>query len=274
LSDHWIISRFNRTVAECNSALNDYRFDHYAKACYDFFWRDLCDWYLEAIKPAMKDPARAAGTANVLASVLDGALRLMHPMTPFITETIWWKLNDVRPDRSIAGHLECPPSQRLIKAAWPVAAAVDDAIEAVFASLQETIGAIRNLRNEHKVDPKRVVTATIVAPAESARQIEENREIIELLALCKLAAVGPNLAPPAQAARTQASSVEIYLEGLVDQAAEQQRSTKRKEELTKKRTALQGRLANKAYADRAPAHLVQQTRDELAAVEAELEKLG
>ena len=89
MADRWIVSRFNRTVAECNDALANYRFDQYAKACYDFFWRDFCDWYVEAIKPAMKDPERAAQTANVLAAVLDGSLRLLHPMIPFITETIW-----------------------------------------------------------------------------------------------------------------------------------------------------------------------------------------
>ena len=72
MADRWIVSRFNRTVAECDDALANYRFDQYAKACYDFFWGDFCDWYLEAIKPAMRDPQRAGQTANVLAAVLDG----------------------------------------------------------------------------------------------------------------------------------------------------------------------------------------------------------
>ena len=104
--DRWIIARLHRSVAEANAALETYRFDQYAKACYDFFWRDLCDWYIEAIKPAMKDPARAGQTANVLAAVLDAALRLMHPMIPFITETIWWRLNEVRPERGLPGVLD------------------------------------------------------------------------------------------------------------------------------------------------------------------------
>ena len=81
----------NRTLAESDEALKAYRFDVYAKGCYDFFWRDLCDWYVEAIKPAMRDSARAGQTANVLASVLDNSLRLLHPAIPFITETIWWR---------------------------------------------------------------------------------------------------------------------------------------------------------------------------------------
>ena len=121
LADRWIIARFHRTVAECDDALKSYRFDVYAKSCYDFFWRDFCDWYVEAIKPAMKDPARAPQTANVLAAVLDGSLRLMHPMIPFITETVWWRLNDVRPQRGLPGLLECPPSKRLVTAQWPAA---------------------------------------------------------------------------------------------------------------------------------------------------------
>src|SRR5439155_11516518 len=105
IADNWIVSRFNRTVAEANSALESYRFDQYAKVCYDFFWRDFCDWYVEAAKPAMKDPARQVQTANVLAATLDGALRLLHPIIPFITETIWWKLCDVRPERGLPGRI-------------------------------------------------------------------------------------------------------------------------------------------------------------------------
>src|SRR5262249_31438911 len=121
MADRWIVSRFNRTVDEANQALAAYRFDLYAKSCYDFFWRDLCDWYIEAIKPDLKDPNRAPTVAHVLAATLDGALRLMHPIIPFITETIWWKLNETRPHRGLPGRLDCgdAPSKRLIKAPWP-----------------------------------------------------------------------------------------------------------------------------------------------------------
>jgi valyl-tRNA synthetase len=274
LADRWIVSRFNRTVAACDEALKEYRFDQYAKSCYDFFWGDFCDWYLEAIKPAMRDENRAGQTANVLAAVLDGSLRLLHPMIPFITETIWWKLNDVRPQRGLPGRLECPPSERLIKAAWPKAGELSEAAQAIFPKLQETIGAIRNLRNEHKVDPKKTVTVTIVAPPEPARQIEENREIVELLALCTLKQVGPDAQPPAKAIRATAAGVEIYAEGMVDEAAEQQRQAKRREELNKQIAAMRGRLSNEAYTKKAPPHLVKQTQDQLAEAEAELAKLG
>jgi valyl-tRNA synthetase len=239
MADRWIISRFARTVADATAALESYRFDAYAKSCYDFFWGDLCDWYLEAIKPAMKDPARAGATANVLASVLD-----------------------------------CPPSARLIKAKFPDAGKTDDDVEQTFARLQEIITTIRNLRNQYKVDPRRSVTISILADSQNAEPIRENREMIELLATCALTEVGPEVKPPADSTRALAAGVEIFVEGLVDKAADEQRIAKRCEELKKQIAALQGRLANPSYTQKAPPNLVQQTRDQLAEAEAELAKLG
>jgi valyl-tRNA synthetase len=274
LADRWIVSRFNRTVEEVNAALKEYRFDQYARSCYDFFWRDLCDWYLEAIKPAMRDPARAPQTANVLASVLDGALRLMHPVIPFITETIWWRLNDVRPERGLPGRIEAGGSPRLVKAQWPTLGSFSEAAEHIFPRLQEVIGAIRNLRNEHNVKPSQPVTVSILAPGDSARSILANRELVELLATCTLKDVRPDLPPVPNAARATAAGCEIYVEGLVDEAAEGQRKAKRREELIKQRAALRGRLENESYISKAPPQLVQQTRDQLAKAEEELAKLG
>src|SRR5690606_8156043 len=114
---------------------------------------------------AMKDPARAGQTAQVLATVLDGALRLMHPAIPFITETVWWKLNEVAPQRGLPG-LEAPASDLLIRAAWPKPKTLDEQAEANFARLQEITAAIRNVRNEYKVDPRKSVVVSLHAPAD------------------------------------------------------------------------------------------------------------
>src|SRR4029077_8152941 len=145
------------------SALRDYRFDQYAKACYDFFWGDLCDWYLEEIKPAMEDAKRAPETANVLATVLDGSMRLMHPMIPFITEVLWWRLNEVRPQRGLPGRIECAPSPRLIKAAWPKVGSFAEASEFLFPRIQEIVVTIRNIRNQYNVSPKQPLSVSIQA---------------------------------------------------------------------------------------------------------------
>jgi valyl-tRNA synthetase len=277
LVDRWIVSRFNRTVEEANAALKQYRFDVYAKACYDFFWRDFCDWYVEAIKPALRDPQRSGQAGNVLASVLDGALRLMHPVIPFITEILWWRLNEVRPQRGLPGRIEASPdSPRLIKAKWPKVGDFSEAAEHIFPRIQEIVGAIRNVRNDYKVDPKKPVTVSIAPPgAEAARATRDNREVIELLAVCKINQIEPGLAMPVNAARTTANNAcEIYVENMVDPEAEKQRVAKAKAEMEKKIASLEGRLNNPGYMAKAPPKLVQQTQDELAAARAELEKLS
>jgi valyl-tRNA synthetase len=275
LADRWIISRFNRTVDEANKALTVYRFDQYAKLCYDFFWRDFCDWYVEAIKPAMKDPARSAQTSGVLAAVIDGALRLMHPMIPFITETIFWQLNEVRPNRGLSDLLECPPSRRLIKAAWPKAGPVDDRSERIMDQFQALIIGIRNVRNTYKVDPKKSVNVTIIAPDCGAEQIRAYPELVETLATCKvlgvLTAVPANLPP---GVRANAGACEVFIEGLVDDNAEKARVAKERDDLSKQIAAMKGRLSNEAYTSKAPAHLVEQTKAQLAEAEAKLAKLG
>src|SRR5205807_9725031 len=96
----------------------------------------------------------------------------------------------------------------------------------------------------------------------------------ELLAGCAITSAGPDVRPPADCARATSGGVEIFVEGLVDKAADEQRLVKRREELKKQQAALQGRLSNESYTKKAPAHLVQQTRDQLVQVEAELAKLS
>jgi valyl-tRNA synthetase len=273
LQDRWIISRFNQAVHDTNQALTAYRFDQYAKAIYDFFWRDFCDWYVEAAKPAMKDPARSGATSTVLAAVLDGVLRLMHPAIPFITEKIWHQLNIVRPNRGIPGLLECPPSDKLIAATWPAAGPIDHGAEHVFPRLQAVVTVIRNVRNQYKIDPKKPVTVRLsVLGQEAIDQTDQNREMIELMGACTIHQIGSDLPAPANSARGVGDGFDVYLLDLIDPNAEAQRTAKHREELIKKAGALRARLANPAYADKAPAHLVRQTRDELAAVEAELAK--
>ncbi len=276
LADRWILSRLARTITEINEALEHYRFDQYAKSAYDFFWRDFCDWYVEASKPVMKDAARAPQAAAVLAAALDASLRLMHPMIPFITETIWWKLNEVRTGRGLPGKLTGSDSPRLIKAAWPQADAslIDESAERDFTMLQGIVVAIRNLRNEHKVDPKRAVAVSILAHEELAHVIRQNQQIVDVLATCTVSDARADLTPPANAARATVGACEVYVEGLVDEAAEKQRLAKRKEELVRQIAGLKGRLSNESYISKAPPHLVEQTRNQLTEAETELAKLS
>ena len=277
LADRWLLSRLMRTIQQADEALAHYRFDQYATLCWDFFWGDLCDWYIEAIKLEMKeDSPRRGQVANILAAALDASLRLMHPMIPFITETLWWRLNEVRPDRSLPNHLDLPASKRLITAAWPAfnAALVCDSTETIFAQLKELIASIRNIRNEYNVKPSQTVTVSILAPGESAAQITANKATIELLSTCTIRAASATLQPPPNTTRATAAGCEIFVEGLIDPEAEKQRNAKRIDDLVKQRSAMNSRLSNEAYTAKAPPHLVEQTRKQLADVEAELARLG
>jgi valyl-tRNA synthetase len=285
LADSWIVSRFNRTVAEIDESLKNYRFDQYAKSVYDFFWRDFCDWYVEAAKLQLKDPKTASTTAEVLAACLDGALRLMHPITPFITERLWWELNEVCPARGISqlvcSAAETPhvhaglPSQRLINAPWPTVGPFNEDAEHVFSKLQGLIATIRNLKNEHQANQK-IVTVSLAPPGEQATQITiNNKPLIEELAGCKLKEIKDKLPQPPNTIHAIANgSCDVYIEGLVDESADKARIAKRKEDLEKERLTLQMRLANEGYVAKAPPHLIEQTRKRLSEVEAELQKLS
>ena len=263
--DRWILSRLARTVEAANKALDEYRFDRYATACYDFFWRDFCDWYVEAAKPVLRDGgSQAEQTRHVLATCLDVSLRLMHPAIPFATERLWWALNDAMPKRGIPGRFDCPPSERCIRAAWPTAAFGDGEAENEIEQIQSVVEAIRRVRTEHKVPPRMIVPISVKNDLQGA-----GLAALQLWAGCEIK-------PQAELrdfVTTSAASATIYIGGVIDPAAEAGRLAKERADLEKKVKTLQGRLANKGYTDKAPPHLVQQTRDELASAEAELAKL-
>jgi len=266
LADRWIVSRFNSTVKEVDAALAQYRFDQYAKICYDFFYGDFCDWYVEAAKSSLKNPATAGQTANVLAAVLDGSLRLMHPMIPFITETIWQRLNDTRPRRSLPGRLDCPPSKRLILARWPISneAAIDPRVEADFSRVRETSTALRNLQNEQN---RAEINFQLIPNADT------NQASIALIQSFTGAKISTVSEPPAGIANHSTPSGQFFFPK-VDPSVEQHRLAKRRDELAHQIATLRARLSNQAYTAKAPAHLVKQTRDQLADAQAEMAKLG
>ncbi|MEM7807889.1 MAG: valine--tRNA ligase [Planctomycetota bacterium] len=263
-TDRWILSRLSQTVAACDGALSDYRFDRYTTACYDFFWRDFCDWYVESTKPRTK--ADDATAKQVLAVCLDWSLRLMHPIVPFATERLWWSLNEAAAERGV-GDYACPASERCITAAWPsdVPAADDEAIADV-DRLRELVLAVRQLRADHKVEPKRVVPVHLkgITLDDDARQAFEtwaNAEVVD------------EQSAASAAASTKVGDVDILVGGIIDEAADAARNEKERAALEKQVEALRGRLANKGYTDKAPPHLVQETRDQLAAAEKQLAEL-
>ena len=266
LADRWIVSRFNRAVKESDAALAVYRFDQYAKICYDFFYGDFCDWFVEAAKPALRDEKTAPQTAGILLKILDGSLRLMHPMISFITETIWWRLNDALPNR------DQKVSKRLILADWPKVddSLIDEEAETAVSAERETSTLVRNWRDQYKIEPRQKIELQLVP------SVKINSELISLIQSSTNTALHVReigYVPTGEFASSISPLGQIFYQGHIDSQAESQRIAKRREELTKQIQTLKGRLANESYISKAPPHLVKQTKDQLAEAEAELEKL-
>jgi valyl-tRNA synthetase len=271
LADRWILSRLARTVRSANDALREYEFSDYAQTLYDFVWRDLCDWYIELVKPVITtDEQRRA----VLGSLLDASLRLLHPAMPFITERLWEVLNDTMPQRGVEG-VTLPASTLLIQAPWPEVGEtlIDDEAEATFTFLQQLVGGIREVRTAYKVPPKQTVDVSAKASSAMCQTLLQYRNIIATLTNMGGGEVGPHVDRPQDAAAKVVGDVEIYVHGVIDPDTERQRLEKRQQELAKQIKTLQGRLNNENYVNKAPAHLVQETRDNLAAAQREQESI-
>lgn len=271
LADRWILSRLAQTIASTTKAIKGYEFKPYADGLYDFIWRDFCDWYIEAVKPTIKtNPAQA----NVLATVLDTILRLLHPAMPYITEKLWERLNEVVPQRGVDG-LACPASTLLVKAAWPVAAdmLIDSDAVREFDLLVNVVTAIRQVRTAYKIAPRQTVVCSIKASGDSAARLETSSGLLRTFAVISELNIAADMQKPQNAASTVLGDIEVYLHDLVNADEEKERLSKLIIDAEKQVAGLQGRLANPSYADKAPAHLVQQTRDQLTAKQTELESL-
>ncbi|MEX0654748.1 MAG: class I tRNA ligase family protein, partial [Phycisphaeraceae bacterium] len=269
LPDKWILSRLARVVQSSGQSLNHYEFSQYAQTLYDFFWRDLCDWYIEAVKPTVAgNPLQR----QVLATCIDASLRLLHPVMPFITERLWEHLNAIVPERGVAG-VTLPASELLVQATWPKVARdrIDEGAEKTFELLRQVVSAARQVRTQHTVPPRQTVDLSAAAPPAIAQRLLEHQRLIDVLANVTCREIGPRVDRPADAAAAVTGDIELYLHGLIDPDTERQRLEKRVGELAKQIKTLQGRLSNESYVSKAPAKLVEESRDQLAAVEREAE---
>jgi valyl-tRNA synthetase len=267
LADRWIVSRLNRLIADATRLIEDYQFGEAGRQIYEFFWGEYCDWYLEIAKIQLRaadergDCAARMATLSTLVSVLEYALRLLHPYMPFVTEEIY---------QQIPGHGEA-----LIIAPWPEALARDEEAERAMGVVMELIGGIRTSRAELNIEPRRKLPAIVVAPAHLAL-LEGQRAVVEALAgLDGLALRGEPGAIPAQALHLAFPDLEAYLplEGVVDVAAEQARAESEIARVERTLAGLRGRLSNADFTTRAPAAVVEKERARLSENEELLQRL-
>ncbi len=269
MADRWIVARLAQTLTTIEGALDRYQFNVYADTVYDFIWHDVCDRYLEAVKPTIDDnPEQQA----ILASVLDAALRILHPACPFVTEALWPHVQTVR--RADIVGVELAPSELVGTARWPQVAAELADIDAIetFERADGLVGAVRALRAQRSVSPKKLVS--LHAPAAVRELLARAGGTVETLA-----GIGDVIAlegadRPAVASPIAFEGSEVLVSGLVDELdldAERARLDKIIEAKTKQIDGFEKRLGNPGYVNNAKPELVAETRELLEAARSDLD---
>jgi len=266
LEDRWILSRFNRVAQEVDEALSAYRFHEAAHVVYHFFWGEYCDWYLELIKPRLaaedRDEARIA--YENLISIFEGALRLLSPFMPFITEELWHAVYDGKPPRKSIAVARYPQGD---------SEQMNAEAETEMAILQDLITAVRNIRAELKVEPRQKLAIEIFAEPGIRTLVERNRGAVERLANVEgIAFVEQSLAKAAGARSTARFDVRVLYERKIDTAAERDRLSKELAKLTQELTRATGQLSNEAFLSKAPANVVEGLKKRKAEVEVLVQK--
>ncbi len=269
LADRWIVARLAQTLETIEGAIERYQFNVYADTLYDFIWRDVCDRYLEAVKPTIDDdPAQQA----VLANVLDAVLRILHPVCPFVTEALWPHVQAVR-SAAVAG-VELPSSELVASAAWPQVApsAIDPNVVETFERADRLVSEVRTLRASQNLKPRQ--TVTLHAPEPVIDLVEAAGGAVQTLA-----GIGDVVAldehdRPTGASAVAFEGVEVLVSGLVDELdveAERARRQKLVDAKAKQVEGFEARLANPGYVNNAKPELVAETRDLLVEAQQDLE---
>ena len=245
IADRWILSRLSKSADEVNRSLEQYNLHEGSRHIYSFFWHEFCDWYLEMIK---LHPERSKPT---LLYVFENALRLLHPMMPFITEELWQNLPHKGESIVIAAYPEFEPE------------CVDASLESQMDLIQEIVTKVRNIRSEMNVDPKVTVRVRVATTdSEQVKLLSEAREYIFKLAQVSELEIVPQLSGDKLAARAVAGglALEVPLTGLIDVQAERTRLQKEIEKTQAEISKLDRKLADASFVERAPEEVVAENR--------------
>jgi valyl-tRNA synthetase len=260
--DRWIISQLQRVEADAAKGLDEYRFDNAAGAIYRFVWDEYCDWYVELAKLQLQSPDEAVqrGTRRTLVRTLETALRLAHPIIPFITEELWQKVAPLAGKKGDTVMLQPYPKSQPEK--------IDAAAEREMEVLKQWTTAARNLRSEAKIPPgERVPLYSTTTPGAAT--------MAAVTALARLSGFEKrDPLPDSNAPVAVIGDARLMLHKEVDPAAERVRITKEIARLEGEIAKAKAKLANASFVERAPANVVEQERKRLADFEATLRKLG
>lgn len=270
--DMWIVGRLNQTIEQVTQAYETYRFDLAAETLYSFVWNDYCDWYLELAKVQLQTgcASRQRATRHTLLRVLEAALRLLHPIIPFITEELW---------QTVAPMCDAKTADSIMLARFPEADG-GDIVQTAFEQmtvLQDLIGAVRNLRGEMGIQPN------VKAPlfVESADDLADYLKYLPMMTRLTEARQVAALPESEDAPVAVCNGARLMLKVEIDKAAETTRLSKEAEKLQKALDKLNAKLSKPGYTEKAPAHLVEKDKadlaeleDKMAKVQTQLAKLG
>ena len=262
-ADQWIIGRLQQTEAAAAEAFETYRFDLAAQTLYEFVWNDYCDWYIELAKVQIQTgcPTTQRTTRRTLVRVLEAALRLLHPIIPFITEELW---------QAVAPLANAKTADSIMLAAYPEADP-EKIVQAAFdqmAQLQDLIGAVRNLRGEMGIAPN--VKAPLFVEGSVAEALLKYLPALTRLTEAKTV---DRLPENEDAPVAVCNGARLMLKVEIDKAAETARLSKEAEKLQKALDKLNAKLGKPGYTEKAPAHLVEKDKAELAELEEKMAKV-
>jgi valyl-tRNA synthetase len=273
--DRWIVSRLATTATAVTAALEDYKFADVAKLLYEFTWGEFCDWYIEMSKGRLADPAARPVAQRVLVGVLDGILRLVQPVMPFVAESLWQALNESAPERGLPTPAKGEESVCIAK--WPTYPAewVSADVEARFARMQDLVRGVREVRNRYQVDPKTKLDVSVKCGQAVASDFRSLDQFIGHLAGVGAFTASPDAGKPKQAGTIVRPDFEAYvsLAGLIDPAAEAKRTEKQIADIRKQLTGMTAKLGNESYLKNAPPEVVQETRAKVAELEGQVRVL-
>jgi valyl-tRNA synthetase len=254
LADRWILSRLSSVSKEVNRALDEYRFNDAASLLYQFIWHELCDWYVELIKPELYGDNKSAKLTAVstLVHVYEAALALLHPFMPFVTEEIWQQLPGTKDVESMCIR-RYPTAEDGIE---------DKEAEQKMTLVMDAITGIRSIRGELNISPSVELKALIRTHDSSDSILKENVTYVNTLARTKDIAIGRDVESPKDAATAVKPAMEIFvpLKGLIDIEAEISRLSKDLKKTEDEIAFLDKKLKNKNYVNKAPEAVVQESR--------------
>jgi len=261
--NRWILSELDACAKDVHKAFEEYRFNEAANTLYSFIWGTYCDWYVEAAKTSLYkgDAADKHETQVVMLTALDGWLRLLHPICPFITESLFQELHGA--------------DARLVTDEWNTDFATDEAATARMNRIMDIVNAIRSVRGEMNVSPGKKVDAHFAVSAELKAELEPQAKVLASLAKLESITWVDADAEVENAAVAPLTELKIFLPlaGLVNIAEELARVSKNIEKIGKEMGGLSGRLNNKKFVDSAPEAVVTKARADLAGLEAKLAEL-